>query len=144
MKFQGGKELFKNRFSLIVLSVSLLIGMIFTTYPADASVYAESSYNDLENAINTVMTDSRMVKAVSSVTVRKASNGEIIYQSQGDKGITPASTLKILTAASALETLGEDYRFTTDVLTNGQVKNGTLDGNLYLRGGRSNVVKEGF
>lgn len=125
--------------------MSLLIGMIFTTYPGKSSVYAESSYNDLENAINTVMTDSRMVKAVSSVTVRKASNGEIIYQSQGDKGITPASTLKILTAASALETLGEDYRFTTDVLTNGQVKNGTLDGNLYLRGtGDPTLLKKDF
>jgi len=125
--------------------VSLLIGTLFTPAPGQGNTYAESSYNDLENAINAIMTDGRMLKAVSSVTVRKASNGEIIYKSQGDKGITPASTLKILTAASALETLGENYRFTTDVLTNGKVKNGILDGNLYLRGtGDPTLLKKDF
>ena len=91
------------------------------------------------------MTDSRMKAASSSVTVRKASTGEVIYQKQGDKGITPASTLKILTAAAALETLGENYRFTTDVLTNGKVTNGVLDGNLYLRGtGDPHAVEKGL
>ena len=99
----------------------------------------------LENTINTIMADSRMQAATSSVTVRKASTGEVVYQKQGDKGITPASTLKILTAAAALETLGENYRFTTDVLTNGKVTNGTLNGNLYLRGtGDPTLLKKDF
>ncbi|WP_186670729.1 D-alanyl-D-alanine carboxypeptidase [Sporosarcina sp. BP05] len=62
-----------------------------------------------------------MQAASSSVTVRKASTGEVVYQKQGHKGITPASTLKILKAAAALKTLGENYHFKTDVLTNGKV-----------------------
>jgi len=33
-----------------------------------------------------------------------------------------------------LEQLGEDYRFRTDVLIDGNVEHGILKGNLYLRG----------
>lgn len=119
--------------------------MLFTTVPEHSTVSAAVSYESLENTINSIMTDSRMQAASSSVTVRKASTGEIIYQKQSDKRITPASTLKILTAAAALETLGENYRFTTDVLTNGKITNGILDGNLYLRGtGDPTLLKKDF
>ena len=57
------------------------------------------------------MVDSRMKKATSSVTVRKASSGEIVYQHYADRAVTPASTLKLLTGAAALETLGENHPF---------------------------------
>lgn len=135
----------QKRIALSLLSVLLFVGMLFTTVPEHSTVSAAVSYEGLENTINTIMADSRMRAASSSVTVRKASTGEIIYQKQGDKGITPASTLKILTAAAALETLGENYRFTTDVLTNGKVTNGILDGNLYLRGtGDPTLLKKDF
>lgn len=119
--------------------------MLFTTVPEHSTVSAAAPYENLENTINAIMADSRMRTASSSITVRKASTGEVVYQKQGDKGITPASTLKILTAAAALETLGENYRFTTEVLTNGIVTNGTLDGNLYLRGtGDPTLLKKDF
>ena len=119
--------------------------MLFTPVQEHSTASAAASYESLENTINKIMADSRMQAATSSVTVRKASTGEVIYQKRGDKGITPASTLKILTAAAALETLGENYRFTTDVLTNGKVTNGTLNGNLYLRGtGDPTLLKKDF
>lgn len=75
-----------------------------------------------------------MKSVVSSVTVRKASTGEIIYEANADNKVTPASTLKLLTSAAALETLGEEYRFKTDLLTDGSISKGVLNGNLYLRG----------
>ena len=134
-----------KKITLSLLSIVVFVGMLFTTVPEQSTASAAASYEGLENTINIIMADSRMQAASSSVTVRKASTGEIVYQKQGDKGITPASTLKILTAAAALETLGENYRFTTDVLTNGKVTNGTLDGNLYLRGtGDPTLMKKDF
>src|SRR4029434_5815756 len=49
--------------------------------------------------------------------------------------LLPASTMKMFTAALALERFGPDYRFSTDVLRDGEVDAaGTLHGNLYLRG----------
>jgi D-alanyl-D-alanine carboxypeptidase/D-alanyl-D-alanine-endopeptidase (penicillin-binding protein 4) len=120
-------------------------GMVLTPVSETSTVQAATSYSSLKNSINSIMTDSRMKAAASSVTIRKASNGEIVYQYYADKGITPASSLKILTASAALETLGENYRFSTDVLTNGTVKSGTLKGDMYLRGkGDPTLLKRDF
>lgn len=46
----------------------------------------------------------------------------------------PASTTKLLTAAAALNVLGPDYRFTTELIINGPIKDGTLQGDLILWG----------
>jgi D-alanyl-D-alanine carboxypeptidase/D-alanyl-D-alanine-endopeptidase (penicillin-binding protein 4) len=122
------------------------MGTVCTTFTDYSSAQAASfSYEGLQSSIDKVLLDSRMKGVASSVAVRKASTGEIIYQSNGDKAITPASTLKMLTAAAALETLGENFRFTTEVLTDGKVEKGTLIGNLYLRGtGDPTLLKHDF
>lgn len=50
-----------------------------------------------------------------TVVVTQLSDGEVVYE-RGEKRVVPASTLKTLTAASALETLGGDHRFRTTVV----------------------------
>lgn len=117
-----------------VVTIVMISSSVFIPLGEEATVEAASSYNSLRSEINKVMADSRMKSATTALTVRKASTGEIVYQYYGDKGITPASSLKLLTAAAALETLGEDYRFPTAVYTDGQVQNGLLNGNLYMLG----------
>ncbi len=50
--------------------------------------------------------------------------------------LTPASTLKLLTTAAALETFGPDHRFETRLYAQTRPdENGVLHGNLYLQGG---------
>ncbi len=52
-----------------------------------------------------------------------------------DKTFQPASVLKVVTTAAALEKLGPDFRFHTGVFTNGSVlPDGTLSGDLILVG----------
>jgi D-alanyl-D-alanine carboxypeptidase/D-alanyl-D-alanine-endopeptidase (penicillin-binding protein 4) len=46
----------------------------------------------------------------------------------------PASVMKIITGYAALGTLGANYRWPLDVYTNGVVKNGTLQGDLIIKG----------
>ncbi|MEX0908262.1 MAG: D-alanyl-D-alanine carboxypeptidase/D-alanyl-D-alanine-endopeptidase, partial [Gemmatimonadaceae bacterium] len=63
------------------------------------------------------------------------SRGDTLFVNNADVPVLPASTMKLLTAAIALERLGPNYRFSTDVLRDGEVDaNGTLNGNLYIRG----------
>ena len=63
-------------------------------------------------------------------------SGETVFSHGGDQGLMPASTMKVLTAATALRELGPSYRFSTQVLTDGSLNpKGELDGNLYVKGG---------
>ena len=119
---------------MILMAVIMSFAAIFTVVPNQSVVQASGTYGSLENNINRIMSDASMKSVVSSVTVRKASTGEVIYQANADRKVTPASTLKLLTAAAALETLGEEYQFKTDLLTDGHIEKGVLHGNLYLRG----------
>lgn len=128
-----------------LVALFMISSSVFIPLKEDSKVEAATSYASLQNKLNNIMADSRMKNATSSVTVRKASTGEIVYQYNGDKEITPASSLKLLTGAAALETLGENYRFSTIVLTDGKLKNGTLNGNLYVKGqGDPTLLKNHF
>lgn len=137
--------MFQRRLAKVLLGFLIVMGTLYTPFTEHSTIQAASSYAELQNSIDAILLDSRMKGVASSVAVRKASTGEMIYQSNADQAITPASTLKILTAAAALETLGENYRFTTEVITDGIVSNGILTGNLYLRGtGDPTLLKGDF
>lgn len=60
--------------------------------------------------------------------------GKVLYDRGGGKLLTPASNLKIYTASAALNLLGPDYRWTTEVITTEPVKRGVCSGELLLRG----------
>jgi len=60
--------------------------------------------------------------------------GDTLYSRDAGKLFVPASNMKIVTGALALETLGPDYRFATPVLAGGAVRDGVLDGDLLIVG----------
>lgn len=63
------------------------------------------------------------------------SRGDTLFAANADKPYVPASTMKLLTTAIALEKLGPDHTFSTDVLRDGTVdKDGVVHGNLIIRG----------
>ena len=61
--------------------------------------------------------------------------GETIVDSNADRALLPASTLKTITTATALEKLGPDFQFRTRLYKSGEVSEGVLNGNLFLEGG---------
>ncbi len=83
------------------------------------------------------LTDDRLFQdAQVALQVVSLRTGEEVFGYQADQGMVPASTMKVITAAGALKTLGPSYRFTTRVLTDGELRpDGVLDGNLYVQGG---------
>ncbi|PKF72723.1 D-alanyl-D-alanine carboxypeptidase/D-alanyl-D-alanine-endopeptidase [Pseudomonas fluvialis] len=52
-----------------------------------------------------------------------------------DLSVNPASTMKLVTTYAALELLGPNYQWRTEFYGDGPLRDGTLHGNLYLKGG---------
>ena len=69
-----------------------------------------------------------------SLIVRDVQEGKTVYSYDTDRLQSPASVLKTVATATALEILGEDYRYPTTLEYDGTLKDGTLQGNLYIKG----------
>jgi serine-type D-Ala-D-Ala carboxypeptidase/endopeptidase (penicillin-binding protein 4) len=69
-----------------------------------------------------------------AVSIRNCKSGENLIQFNENKALRPASTLKLVTTATALGLLGENYRYKTSLEYNGSIRNDTLLGNLIIKG----------
>ncbi|HET6651066.1 MAG TPA: D-alanyl-D-alanine carboxypeptidase/D-alanyl-D-alanine-endopeptidase [Nocardioides sp.] len=90
---------------------------------------------ELGAAIDTILADPRFQGSMVSVAVRDAGTGEPLYERDVDRRLNPASNMKLFSSAAAMDALGPDYRFGTDLLADGVVRGGNLKSDLYLRGG---------
>jgi len=103
----------------LILSLLLLAVQLFAKNPVDDFV----NNPILENA-------------TISLLVKDVETNQILYQFRSKSSATPASTMKLVTTATALELLGPDFRFQTTLEIDGRVNgDSVLYGNLYIRGG---------
>lgn len=63
-------------------------------------------------------------------------DGSKVLDSYSDSAFNPASNVKVATSYAVLRTFGVNYRFRTDIWTDGELdpQTGTLTGNLYVTG----------
>ena len=66
-------------------------------------------------ALDKALRASSINKSAVSVSVRNIKTGEQVYNLNSMKPVNPASTQKLVTFAAALDTLGEDYVFSTEL-----------------------------
>ena len=66
------------------------------------------------------------------ILVVDLATGRPVFERNPDQMFCPASVTKLFTTAAALADLGADYRFKTPVVRRGEVKDGTLQGDLIL------------
>ncbi len=88
----------------------------------------------LSQALATIGQDKALVGASSGVMVRDADSGTVLYQAHAQRRLAPASNMKMFTSLAAFGVLGADYRFETRLLTTGEQRGDTLQGDLYLQG----------
>ena len=82
----------------------------------------------LEDQIKNVLEDLRLDGTTTSISIRNAADGKILYTNLGDTRVHPASLMKLFTGVAALETLGLEYTFKTELYTDGEIKSGELQG----------------
>ena len=112
----------KNSEMKNLLMVPLLLSQV---------VFSQSVSANLDKSVKEMLSTSNAVAANLSFYVADE-NGNLVYEYNGNKGLSTASTQKIFTSAAALETLGKNYQFKTTASYSGKILNGTLDGDFYI------------
>lgn len=123
------------------LSRALSAGALFfalafvPTSEADGPAAVVAPVASLDALLQPLTQDRLFRDATVGLQVVDVETGQEVFAYNADLGLMPASTMKLLTSAAALHTLGPSYTFSTTLLTDGQLQpDGVLDGNLYVRG----------
>jgi len=99
-------------------------------------VFFVSAQTKIEQAVHQLLQKPEYKKASVGMKVVDLVSGEEQFSMNSDKLFVPASTLKLVTSATAFEILGADYRFETKIGYRGKIsKNGELNGDIVLIGG---------
>src|SRR6185295_15107641 len=106
----------------------------FAFYILHFSLSAQTTTQKLQKAYQQFESDSQLRHAISSIYVINAKTAEVVFDRNSQVGLAPASTQKIITATTAFELLGKDYRYKTELGYSGKIENETLKGNLYIVG----------
>lgn len=96
------------------------------------SSFAQLS-KSIEAAYQKFESDSQLRNAISSLYVINANTGEVVFDRNSRVGLATASTLKIITAASAYELLGRDFKYETKFGYVGKIINKKLVGDFYIK-----------
>ena len=95
----------------------------------------------LANALN----EARVPTGHAAFFVQRVDSAKPLLAHNADKRMNPASTMKIVTTYASLDLLGPAYTWKTQALADGALREGKLDGNLYLRGsGDPSLTQERF
>ena len=85
--------------------------------------------------LDSLMTDPFLATTQLGFYVYDLTDDCSVYERGKLQRMRPASTMKVLTAVTALEQLGANYNYSTSLFIDGDIKGKKLSGNLYVRGG---------
>jgi serine-type D-Ala-D-Ala carboxypeptidase/endopeptidase (penicillin-binding protein 4) len=90
-----------------------------------------------EKSSETFLVDSSLMHASVSLCVADATTGKVNIDYNSGISLIPASVMKVITSAAAIELLGPDYTFKTTVGYSGILnkRSGKLKGNIIIHGG---------
>ena len=107
---------FNHMAALYILAVAVV-------FPV-TKICAQTVTQKLQKAFLRFEEDSQLAHAISSLYVIDAKSGKVVFDKNGQTGLAPASTQKIITSTTAFALLGQDFRYKT--------KFGTGNNTLYI------------
>lgn len=131
-------------FAGLLAGFLLSLCLASASLPAQAGEQSEGSpeveqaepSTELVQLLDPLMDDALFRRSPAAVQVVSVRTGQEVYARGAEQVLLPASTMKVITTAAALRSLGPAYTFHTDLLHTGDLgDDGVLSGNLYVRGG---------
>ncbi len=106
-----------------------ILGVLFISLLLNISAYSQNQ------ALEEFISNPALRRANISLLVKNVATSNTVLEYRSKTCAIPASTTKIVTTATALETLTPDFKFETILQYDGDISNGVLNGNIYILGG---------
>ena len=90
---------------------------------------------NLQTRLDTLLENELFERSQLGLLVYDLTADSVLYHRGEKQTLRPASTMKLLTAITALDRLGGSYQFRTSLRYSGEVVDSVLTGNLYCVGG---------
>jgi D-alanyl-D-alanine carboxypeptidase/D-alanyl-D-alanine-endopeptidase (penicillin-binding protein 4) len=101
-----------------------------------AIVFTGNAQTVFQDEVKTLLQKPEYRNATVGIMVTDAKTGERLFELNPHQLMIPASTLKLVTTATAIEILGAEYCFETKIGITGAIdENGVLNGNLIILSG---------
>lgn len=97
--------------------------------------FAQTNALAVQQLLASWQAEGRLSTASIGVAVSDSESGQVLFQTKPQQSLVPASILKLVTTATALEVFGPEFRFQTTFCLSGTVRNDTLFGDLQIIGG---------
>lgn len=104
------------------------------TLPLAFSTFAETVNQTLPPRVAQALKANKIESSALSVVMLPLNSSASPTFVNADVSVNPASTMKLVTTYAALELLGPNHQWKTEFHADGPIENGTLNGNLYLKG----------
>lgn len=119
----------------MVLALLLLNAVSFLEAPRlTLSLQAQEKASTLGRQLEQLMGLPNWESALWGVHIVSLKDGKVLFSANARKQFLPASSMKLLIGAAALDIFGADFRFETRVYGEGKIDVGRLLGNLVIAG----------
>jgi D-alanyl-D-alanine carboxypeptidase/D-alanyl-D-alanine-endopeptidase (penicillin-binding protein 4) len=97
--------------------------------------YSQEFNNDIEEEIKNILEDKYFQSTTLALSIYDLTTNKYLYNWNEKKLLHPASNMKVLTAAAALEYIGPNYTFNTSVYHTGIIIDSVCYGDVIVVGG---------
>ena len=133
-----GLQAQNERQSVAISQVALMEptdSVTIDTLVVDTTTIALPWPENVVERLNHLMDERVLNRSQLGLLVYDLTADSVIYQQNAQQTMRPASVMKLVTAITALERLGNNYQFRTSLYYTGRVEERTLNGDLYCVGG---------
>ena len=121
-------------FTVLALSLGMAQASAQNAAVKSQQAAGERSRTKAQKYIESVATND-ILRHASFGVFAMTEGGKTIASFNQEKRLVPASTMKLISSGAAMHQLGADFKFTTRIGYSGEIKDGVLEGDLYIVGG---------
>ena len=116
-----------------LILITLFKYFAFQTQSPD-SLIVTNSHEVIQRKIDSLVNSPFLENGFLGLSIKSVNSDKNIVEYNAKKSLQPASTMKLISSATALMALGEDFKYLTIIEYSGQIKDSILIGNIIIKG----------